>query len=434
MKEKINVVYITDETYAMPTCVSIVSAIKSAGEDDALDFWVLCNEVTDESKAKFKNLCIDNDDINVHIIEVQNEEYVELAQSCLTFPYIHVSSAALFKFNLPSILANLEKVIYVDGDTLIRKSLNELYNWNIEDVWVAAVDDAIDKIRGGIYSSRVGRTYFHYFNSGVMLLNLEKMRRDKVTERLIDYRINRKNYFMDQDALNAVLKKKRSILPYTYNFMSTITDNLDLEGIIEEFKLDNKISLEQFIDSVVIIHLTDVKKPWVYNIPWYTDIFMKYYNISPYKNTKLDLKSPLKVLEDKNQLYKKSIKVLQKQLEKSQLMNQKLLGQNVQNQAGIDCLCWNVIKGHKIALYGAGKRGRRIYASINENNWCDIVLWCDKNHKAFEEGIDCPEKLEEAEFDYVLITIVDEVIALEVKLELAKNYRIDISKILTIYT
>lgn len=141
-----------------------------------------------------------------------------------------------------------------------------------------------------------------------MLLNLEKMRRDKVTEKLIDYRINRKNYFMDQDALNAVLKKKRSILPYTYNFMSTITDNLDLEGIIEEFKLDNKISLEQFIDSVVIIHLTDVKKPWVYNIPWYTDIFMKYYNISPYKNTKLDLKSPLKVLEDKNQLYKKVLR------------------------------------------------------------------------------------------------------------------------------
>lgn len=416
VKEKISVVYITDEAYAMPTSVSIVSAIKNAEEDEVLDFYVLCNGVTDESKAILGSLCIDNDKVNVNMIDVENEKYAEMAKSCISFSYIHVSSTALFKFNLPEILEGLEKVIYVDGDTLIQKSLKELYNWDLEDVYVAAADDAIDKIQNGVHSAKVGLIHSHFFNSGVMLLNLEKMRRDKITEKLIDYRINGKNYFMDQDALNVVLGKRRNSLPYVYNFMSTIIDNLGIEEIRQEFKLGDEISLEEFIDSAVIVHLTDAKKPWIYNMPWYTDIFMKYYNDSPYGNVRLELKSPLKVLWGMYLDSRKTIKVLQASLEK-QLRNHNY---------------WNIIKGRKIALYGAGKRGHRIYDNIKENNWCDIVLWCDKNYEVIKEGIVSPWKLVQTEFDYVLITIVDETTALEAKLDLVKKYYIDICKILTI--
>lgn len=411
-KKSINVVYITDESYAMPTCISIFSAIKNAGRDDSLDFYVLCNGMTDESKMKFESLNSGN--VNVNLIDVKNEKYVEMAKSCLAFPHIHVSSVALFKFNLPEILMDLEKVIYIDGDTLIQKSLRGLYNWDIQGAYVAAVDDVIDKIRGGMFSNQIGISS-HYFNSGVMLLNLEKMRKENITEKLIEYRMNERNFFMDQDALNVVLGKKRNILPYIYNFMATITDNLDIEEIQSEFQLDCSMLLEGVIDSAVIVHMTDQKKPWVYNLPWYSERFMKYYKDSPYSNVKIELKSPLKVLCDMNFELKRQKKILENRLQN----NSKSY--------------WNIIKNHKVALYGAGRRGKRICDKIQEENWCDVIIWVDKNYKKIGEGIDSPQSLKKTDFDYVLITIVDDIVALETKLDLAKKYHIEIGKILTIH-
>lgn len=391
-KENISVVYITDEAYAMPTCISILSAIQNAGRDDLLDFYVLCNGVTDASKSKFESLSTDK--VNVNAINIKNEKYAEIAKSCLTFPYIHVSSTALFKFNLPEILANLDRVIYIDGDTLIQKSLRELYDWDLHGVYLAAVDDIINKIHGGKYSGRV-KIHSHYFNSGVMLLNLEKMRKENITEKLIDYRINGKNYFMDQDALNVVLGKKRNILPYIYNHMSTITDNLDIEEIQTEFQIESSVTLEEFIDSAVIVHLTNSKKPWSYNMPWYSERFMKYYKESPYSDVRIELKSPIKAICDKSY--------------------------------------WSIIEKHKVALYGAGIRGHRIYNDIQEKKWCDVVIWVDKNYKKIGGEIESPQRLKEADFDYVLITIVDKIIALEAKLDLAKKYHVEMDKILTIF-
>ena len=240
--------------------------------------------------------------------------------------------------------------------------------------------------------------------------------KENITEKLIDYRINGKNYFMDQDALNVVLGKKRNILPYIYNHMSKITDNLDIEEIQTEFQIESSVTLEEFIDSAVIVHLTGSKKPWSYNIPWYSERFMKYYKESPYSDVRIDLKSPIKVLCDRN---------------KALLINQQRLDKYLMNKRSKSY--WSIIKKHKVALYGAGRRGHRIYNDIQEKKWCDVVIWVDKNYKKIGGEIESPQRLKEADFDYVLITIVDEIIALEAKLDLAKKYHVEMGKILTIF-
>ena len=88
--------------------------------------------------------------------------------------------SALLKFKISEILANYDKIIYLDGDILVQKDLTELYNIDIDGYYVAAVDDT-----GKIYHKKdVYAKYPNYFNSGVMLLNLKKCREDNISSKL----------------------------------------------------------------------------------------------------------------------------------------------------------------------------------------------------------------------------------------------------------
>lgn len=62
----------------------------------------------------------------------------------------------------------------------------------------------------------------------------------------------------------------------------------------------------------------------------------------------------------------------------------------------------------KVVLYGAGKYGKRIYSEYQNNHHGEIVLWVDKNYETLnDEKIVSPSVIESAEYDYVIIGILD---------------------------
>ena len=77
-----------------------------------------------------------------------------------------VTRADYAKFKLCSIFPNTEKILYLDGDVIVLKDLTEFYNTDIEDYYIAGIDD----LECGWADERKER----YFNNGVMLLNLKK--------------------------------------------------------------------------------------------------------------------------------------------------------------------------------------------------------------------------------------------------------------------
>lgn len=74
-----------------------------------------------------------------------------------------------------------------------------------------------------------------------------------------------------------------------------------------------------------------------------------------------------------------------------------------------------VSKGERIVLYGAGNNGRLYRAQLLATNYCDIVLWVDKNHERFEETVKAPSEIRHIDYDRVVITIEEEKIREEVK-------------------
>jgi lipopolysaccharide biosynthesis glycosyltransferase len=106
------------------------------------------------------------------------------------------------KLNLPS------KIIYLDVDTIVNHDIEELFNIDITNFEVGAVRDIL-------FVNFVG--FFNYFNAGVLLLNLDKIKQTKSFDIAIDIYKAKKLSFADQDALNKVIKYRRMI-PYKFNW------------------------------------------------------------------------------------------------------------------------------------------------------------------------------------------------------------------------
>lgn len=149
------------------------------------------------------------------------------------------STAMYYPILLPS-LCNDKRILFLDADTVILGSLIPFYNTNLDGYYCAAVKDyGLDiQMKKGKTKLKINKKghfmtisdFMHnklkfteselqnYFNSGVLLLNLEKIRQDKIENKMIDYVKNRDLMFPDQDCLNVFFKNKTKLMPYKYNY------------------------------------------------------------------------------------------------------------------------------------------------------------------------------------------------------------------------
>lgn len=102
------------------------------------------------------------------------------------------------------------KVIYLDTDTIVNGDLKELFKISIADYELACVDDLYNWLNP--YRWKVK----HYFNSGVLLLNMKAIRKTRLFKNARELVANKKMISPDQDALNFLVKKKL-VLPEKFN-------------------------------------------------------------------------------------------------------------------------------------------------------------------------------------------------------------------------
>lgn len=413
-----NIVYLTDENYAMPTCVSIVSLMKNNTSRTDYNIYILANEISDESREKLQAL--EDEYVVCECIDVNNKAYEALAETCLT-KGIHVSKMALFKFDIANILKDVDKVLYLDGDTIINHDISDLFSIDISEHYLAAADDMGDVISENGKSSqaqRIGIENRTYFNSGVMYLNLGKMREDHIPEKLLKYRMEEPNYFMDQDALNAVLGGNRISLSSCYNFLTVMLSRLKLESIAKRFGTPLYNTVEECIANQTIIHMADKYKPWCYNIPLLTDLFKHYYYQSVYRDMELVLSSKEVYYEQMANIWE-DYNLLFKVCEEGKRKIWPFPFSKIQ-------------KGSKVVLYGAGNVGKDMYHQIELTGYCELVLWVDRDYATKQEIVKSPECMKTCTFDYIIIAIAKRAIALAVREDMIAQ-KIDSEKVVFFY-
>lgn len=125
---------------------------------------------------------------------------------------------------------NIDKVLYLDADIIIKESLKQLYNSQMGKFYFfAAKDENIDIDNWKIHKKLNIPLNKPYINAGVLLINLKLFREEVRTEELFEFvKLNyKKLYFSDQDVINSMFYNKIKVISLNYNCKSClVNDNL----------------------------------------------------------------------------------------------------------------------------------------------------------------------------------------------------------------
>ena len=293
-EKMISVAYISDHGYMIPTFVSITSLIKNSSLEFSYNIYLLYTEFDEVTLKLFKSMQTSN----IKIIFIDVTSFLKKIPTKHIITNKKVTNTALIKFFLPNILSLLDKVLYIDGDTIVLSDLSELFFKEIPDHYCAAIQDA----PWGLYSKKkIKEISFqqHYFNSGVMLLNTKKMRNNSISEKLIHAKSWLTTSLMDQDAFNYVMYGAVKFLELKNNLMIDALYRHILKGKISVEFINSKTSssysdFDSFIHTASIIHFGSYYKPWNYYDLMCSDVWFLYFRQSPINHLELHRKSRLK--------------------------------------------------------------------------------------------------------------------------------------------
>lgn len=169
---------------------------------------------------------------NIHFYSVNEENYKSIIQK-KNFQNTHFSVETFFRLLIPNYI-NLDKILYLDVDTMVRSDISELFEINLSDKPLAAVN-WYEVSKEKLISLGMSIKPL-YFNAGVMLLNLSYFREHYAVNELLSRFTNNPNRYplVDQDILNEAINGRHYTLHEKYNFTGTTTKRLKFKDSTRE--------------------------------------------------------------------------------------------------------------------------------------------------------------------------------------------------------
>ena len=273
MKRKtVPIFYACDGRFAKYTLVSLFSMIKNASREYDYRIYILHNDVSEADKKKL--LALADDRFTVSFINMSKR--LESIEAKLPIRDYY-SKTTYYRIFIPEIFTGLDKVIYIDSDTVVTGDISELYETELCDSLVAACHEQamVQVDEYGTYAEEaVGISRYEFFNAGVLLINCKGFRERSVADRFMallgeyDFKVTQ-----DEDYLNVLCKDRVLWLDQRWN-----TEVFgDIGYPIEEAK---------------IIHYIMTSKPWHYPDCPHCNVFWSYAEkTSVYEEIKDELSS-----------------------------------------------------------------------------------------------------------------------------------------------
>lgn len=279
MNTPLHIAFCADRNYVMPTGVAMVSVCEQHRDVP------LCFHVVLTGDAPSQELCQIAKQYGVGL-EIYRPEPGRLpAVSCSGAP--HVTTTCCARFLLPELLpATVSRLIYLDSDVCVVDSLVAMWQLPMAaDQPVLAAPAAYGcswhKVR------RYTRTPMAvtYHNSGVLLMNLDCWRRERLADTLLHEVVSHPLPLLDEMALHTVLGERIQPLPLRYNMAINFFFERDHSAdyrTIEEW--------EASLDHAVVWHYCMCDKPWNCRDVKRAECWLRCYRLSPWRDRPLHLK------------------------------------------------------------------------------------------------------------------------------------------------
>ena len=256
-KNVIPIFFAVDDGYIPFLAVSLQSLIENSKKENFYLIKILYTNISEENQKKIQkfeqeNVSIEFVDLNYYIEKIKDKLYTRDYYSKTTY----------FRLFIPNLYPQYTKALYLDSDIVVLEDVADLYNTNMENDLVApAPDDVIQTIEVfQEYAEKVVGVadYRNYFNAGVLLMNLDELRKFDFQEKFI-YSLDKIKFSVaqDQDYLNRLCKGRVKIVDSNWNRMP-IAREKENQGDIK------------------LIHYNLAYKPWHFEDILYKDYFWNY--------------------------------------------------------------------------------------------------------------------------------------------------------------
>lgn len=284
-----HIVYASDNMFAEILGVSLVSLYENSRDMEDIIVYILDSDITENNKEKLLSICRTYQRSNAVFIPAENISdtlSIDVAAdrgSLSQYARLFISSA------LPD---ELNRVLYLDCDTIIKQSIRELWNLNLQGKTIGALMDAFSKY----YRPNINlQPNDIMFNSGVMLIDLEQWKKQEVEQRLLEFIIEKKGKIQqgDQGALNAILSQNTYCFESCFNSITIFYDFTYDEIMIYRRppQFYSWRDVRKAVEDPKIIHFTTSflsKRPWIKGCGHrYVSEWLKYKYRSPWAENEL---------------------------------------------------------------------------------------------------------------------------------------------------
>lgn len=253
MSERIDIALGFDGRY-VPHGANVIASVVRHARGAKFRFIVLQADVTPEQKKRMEAVAPGAEFV---WCDVRDDDMPNYTRG-------HLNRAILFRLGLEALApADCRRVLYIDADTVVVGDVRELWAADLGGYPAGAVTDCYqdaEEFAGTWNLPKGGR----YFNSGVMLIDLDKVRAGKLFTKTLAFVAENgpKLLFGDQCALNNIFWKNTAVLEPTWNVQRYIKD----EEIVSETAPDRRWGHAQ----PRLIHYLGTDKPWIRNAwhPW----------------------------------------------------------------------------------------------------------------------------------------------------------------------
>lgn len=261
MIKEIPIFFSTDDRYIPYLDVAVSSLIENASKEYAYRIIVLNTGLEKENIQKVKQN--ERDGVIIEFVDISDR--VKTLQAHFKDVY-HFSVVTYYRLFIASLFPQYSKIVYLDCDLVVLGDISRLYHTPMgENVLAAGPEQYVQNTAEfRIYAEKaLGVDPDRYVNAGVLLINLDAFREEKVEERFIEL-ITKYDFDLldpDQAYLNYLCQDKILMLPNGWNKEPM---PLPCEG------------------EKNIVHYALYKKPWQYDDVMDGEFFWHYARKSPF--------------------------------------------------------------------------------------------------------------------------------------------------------
>ena len=276
-----NIIYTCDNNFVWIMGISMISLFDNNKNCEDIHVYLLGDGISEENRQTLAGIA-SKYHRSFTLINVPDLNIPEKLSSA-RWP-----KSAFTRMFAGELLPNeIDKVVYLDCDTIISASIEELSLYPTENYAICGVKDCVSRL----YKDKIGIVKNgNYINAGVLLMNLKKLRELNIRKMITDFvdKYESAISYADQDILNGIFKGIFGALPPQYDLMTLVNvySYKELEQIRHPDNYYTEEEIEYSKKYPKIIHYTTC----MLNIrPWYIDskhsyawMFDKYQSMSPW--------------------------------------------------------------------------------------------------------------------------------------------------------